>query len=251
MRQITEKEKYPTLSRWIKNKLINKMFKDNSYLAQKYFLEIGCGTGEILEFLDNYKMSGEGTDLSQDAIDIAKTRMPKDSKIKIYKKNFFELNQKYGLTLMMDVLEHLEDDDSAVEKMNLLLNKDGFFILNVPAHQKLFSEFDEAVGHFRRYEKDDLIKLLKKHGFEIKIFWSYGTNLLSLTGSIFSKKEKNMEISRKERTVHSGMTQPSFMKKYYSLFSKFYFLSYLQWPFLNTDIGANYLILCKKSGEKA
>src|SRR3989344_204100 len=113
MKQITEKEKYPTLSRWVKNKLVIKMFGKNPHLAKKNFLEIGCGTGEILEFLDNFKMSGEGTDLFQDAVDIAKERLPRDTRIKVYKKSFFDLKKKYGLILMMDVLEHLEDDDSA------------------------------------------------------------------------------------------------------------------------------------------
>lgn len=58
-----------------------------------------------------------------------------------------------------DVLEHIEDDESEMRVAAAHLKTDGHVIVISPAFQFLFSPFDSAVGHYRRYEKHDAKRL--------------------------------------------------------------------------------------------
>ena len=55
--------------------------------------------------------------------------------------------------LYMDVLEHISDDAAELRNAYACLSPGGHLIVLAPAHMWLFSEFDNAVGHFRRYTK--------------------------------------------------------------------------------------------------
>jgi hypothetical protein len=56
----------------------------------------------------------------------------------------------------MDVLEHIMDDREELERAASLLQPGGYIVVLAPAHQWLFSAFDTAVGHHRRYTKPTL-----------------------------------------------------------------------------------------------
>jgi SAM-dependent methyltransferase len=56
----------------------------------------------------------------------------------------------------IDVLEHVEDDKSELERACLLLRPSGRLIVLAPAHQALYSPFDRAIGHYRRYDRASL-----------------------------------------------------------------------------------------------
>jgi hypothetical protein len=63
----------------------------------------------------------------------------------------------YDLVLLLDVLEHIEDPVSFIETVLAPLTDAGTPVLvAVPAHQRLFSSHDEALGHFRRYRRGEL-----------------------------------------------------------------------------------------------
>jgi len=73
----------------------------------------------------------------------------------------------YDLVLMLDVLEHIEKDRSALERVASLLSEMGHLILTVPALPWLWSEFDVLNGHQRRYRRGDLRRLLLAAGLEV------------------------------------------------------------------------------------
>ena len=64
-----------------------------------------------------------------------------------------------------DVLEHLEDPQILLKEISRVLKPGGIFICSVPAYQWLFSDFDEAIGHYRRYTRKSLRILLQSNGF--------------------------------------------------------------------------------------
>ena len=70
---------------------------------------------------------------------------------------------------MLDVLEHIKNDEEFIKQAKRLLKLNGFYLINVPAKMKLFDNDDIYYGHYRRYEKEDLIRLLENNGFEITI----------------------------------------------------------------------------------
>jgi 2-polyprenyl-3-methyl-5-hydroxy-6-metoxy-1,4-benzoquinol methylase len=58
---------------------------------------------------------------------------------------------QFDTVLYIDVLEHIADDRGELERAAGLLRADGRLIVLSPAHPKLFSVFDRAIGHYRRY----------------------------------------------------------------------------------------------------
>jgi len=66
-----------------------------------------------------------------------------------------------------DVLEHIENESDFLSNIRLTLQSSGMAILTVPAHQWLFSSHDEALGHYRRYHRRALVKILEQSGFRV------------------------------------------------------------------------------------
>ena len=71
----------------------------------------------------------------------------------------------YAYTL--NVLEHIEDDHEAIVELHRCLKPGGRLLVYVPAFQNLYSQMDAHVGHFRRYRRKPLKRLLHDTGFEI------------------------------------------------------------------------------------
>ncbi len=63
---------------------------------------------------------------------------------------------EYDCLLYIDVLEHIEHDRDELERSARLLRKGGSIVVLSPAHQFLFSPFDAAIGHYRRYNRESL-----------------------------------------------------------------------------------------------
>lgn len=99
-------------------------------------------------------------------------------------------HEKYDAIMYIDVIEHIEKDDNELEFSKTLLAPGGHLIVLVPAHQFLFSPFDRAIGHYRRYNK----RLLKNTApkdlglVEIKYLDSFGL-LASLVNKYFLKQK--------------------------------------------------------------
>lgn len=64
---------------------------------------------------------------------------------------------QFDTILYLDVLEHIEDDASELRLAVRHLRQGGNLIVLAPAHQWLYSPFDAAIGHFRRYCRRSLI----------------------------------------------------------------------------------------------
>ena len=64
-------------------------------------------------------------------------------------------------------MEHLEDPDELLSEIFRVLKPDGIFVCSVPCFQWLFSDFDLAIGHFRRYNKATLGNVLLAANYEI------------------------------------------------------------------------------------
>ena len=91
----------------------------------------------------------------------------------------------FDAILYLDVLEHIADDSKEVCVAADMLRHGGVLIVLAPAHRWLFSEFDSAIGHFRRYNKKTLIALQPPSLKLEKLIYLDSVGLLASLGNRF------------------------------------------------------------------
>jgi hypothetical protein len=74
-----------------------------------------------------------------------------------------------SLVLLMDVIEHIEDDTGFLNGLRARPYIDGNtrLLITVPAYQSLFSSHDSFLGHYRRYSNGSLRRLIERSGFKV------------------------------------------------------------------------------------
>jgi SAM-dependent methyltransferase len=106
--------------------------------------------------------------------------------------------EKYDAILYIDVIEHIEKDGEELAYARELLADGGHLIVLVPAHQSLFSPFDKAIGHYRRYNKKMLraaapgLPLVKMIYLDSVGLFASGVNKLFLKQSYPTLKQINL-----------------------------------------------------------
>ena len=74
-------------------------------------------------------------------------------------------SQTFNLLLLMDVMEHIEDDATCLTELVKENSSDGGYILiTVPAWQFLYSAHDKALGHYRRYSPKRCLNVIQQAG---------------------------------------------------------------------------------------
>jgi SAM-dependent methyltransferase len=77
-------------------------------------------------------------------------------------------NESFDLVTALDVLEHIDDDLSALKELRRTMKTDGTLFVTVPAYGFLWSEHDEALHHRRRYAASELRNKLTRCGFRVQ-----------------------------------------------------------------------------------
>ncbi len=233
--------------------LIAKILKKKG-LTKENFIELGCGDGFNLRVFEKLRMNGEGVELSKEAIGIA--RQKKFNNIKLINKDINQLSYKNeNLIFLLNVLEHVKDDAKLLKKISTFLKKNGCLFLSIPAHKKSYGYADLNAGHYRRYERDEIKDKLEKAGFEAEKILSVGFPVCNFYTWFFNKCMKIIKKGAKleeEKTATSGI---KLSEAYYP--PPFNFLAEIAFPiltilikldflFLNTDLGNNYIIIARK-----
>jgi 2-polyprenyl-3-methyl-5-hydroxy-6-metoxy-1,4-benzoquinol methylase len=141
-------------------------------------LEVGCGSGNVLRVLKVVaadRGSVEGLEVSAPAAAAARTR----TGLSVTNGYLADLDAPapYDVIAAFDVLEHIKDEHAVLAEMRARLKDGGRVILTVPAHPTLWSAFDVASEHMRRYTLAGLTAALGKAGFEVE-YLSYFMSLL-------------------------------------------------------------------------
>lgn len=235
----------------LKKDLLGRLERDRPVV------ELGYGSGAVLELLSDKGFRATGLDMSASAMALARarvSRIPAERRPEVLVGGFEQLESlrgKAGALLMFEVLEHVEDDVGLLQEIHGLLGPGGAILLSVPAHQARFSRVDEMAGHFRRYEKDELTSRLRDAGFEPEVFWCYGyplANLLMRVRRMITPDQADAGAGELvERSAESGNMIP--MRRLVgSVVNETTMLpfSLLQRPFMRTDLGDGYLVLARR-----
>lgn len=132
-------------------------------------VEIGCSTGNTLKYFDNSLSQKTliGADyVFQPLKDLADGNSGL-TLVQLDVGNCPFRKESIDCVIILNVLEHIERHEIAIEQLHGILKNDGILVVEVPAMSKLYDAFDKHVMHFRRYDMNDLTTLLEDAGFEI------------------------------------------------------------------------------------
>jgi SAM-dependent methyltransferase len=178
-------------------------------------LEIGCGSGNVLRVLKSSAAGRgwvEGLEVSTPAAEVARER----TGLVITNGHLADLgpSEQYDIIAAFDVLEHIRDDAGVLRQMRERLKSSGRLILTVPAHPTLWSAFDVASEHMRRYTPASMRRTLRRAGFDVE-YLSYFMVLLFpamwLRRRLLGAKGKNLAaVYDSEFRIVPGVNEAAF-----------------------------------------
>lgn len=207
---------------WFKNrreliyKILKKYIPD---LKSKKMLEIGCGCGNVLNYLNQNGVYCEGADVHLEALKFAR---------KYTNKQLYQLDakkipfiNKFDIIGMFDVLEHIKDEKRVISQIYKTLKPNGFLIITVPASPFLWSKLDEIAFHKKRYRISDLEKLFNECGFRTK--WKNYFIFFLLPFLILSRKKlkKKCSIEKAHKFARNQFRLNNILNKIFYIISKF------------------------------
>ena len=146
-----------------------------------HLANVGCGSGVFNEMAVDAGFVVAGYEPDPAAYALALRRLPaRDCTLQPKGLQEIGSDEAADVVVMHDVLEHIEDERSAVESLRSIVKDDGRVIVSVPAMPSLFGLHDEMLGHFRRYTRATLRRALEPC-FRITRLRSFGCTFIPLT----------------------------------------------------------------------
>lgn len=145
-------------------------------------IEIGAGAGMLLQELSARGFRCEALESSPQARElIGVINAQSGHHVGVHESPDPAWKGRFPLVMAFEVLEHIEDDAAAMRQWASWLAPGGTMLLSVPAHPRLWSAADEWAGHYRRYRKSDLVKVVADAGLRIEHVECFGFPLGNLT----------------------------------------------------------------------
>jgi len=135
-------------------------------------VEIGAGCGNVTELLLRYGAKNIiAMEPSDNMYGILEDTFRPSSSVTTVKASLSsgrqQVTEKADSVIYINVLEHIENDVEELLLARSVLSGRGHLLIFVPALPFLYGTFDSAVGHFRRYTKSGLLRLVQQAGYDV------------------------------------------------------------------------------------
>jgi SAM-dependent methyltransferase len=136
-------------------------------------LEVGSGTGVITQYLAT-REHVVATDIDPQYVDLLRRTYAGNPKVEVRLLDLVKLTDNglprhhFDTVVCSNVLEHVEDDEGALRAMRDLLAPGGRVVLVIPALRALYGSIDRAIGHHRRYTRDEIARKLADAGLAVE-----------------------------------------------------------------------------------
>ena len=161
-------------------------FHLKSYLSGD-ILEVGAGIGAATAtFCDGSQRRWVCLEPDRDLADRIKSNLPPeltDCEVIVGTLSDLGPEEQFDSILYMDVLEHIEADAAELARAASHLKPRGTIVILAPALPWLFTPFDAAIGHYRRYTKDSLRSIVPKGLRETRCIYLDSAGLLASLGN--------------------------------------------------------------------
>jgi SAM-dependent methyltransferase len=129
------------------------------------FLEIGCGTGFVLQSLAERHpgLALTGAELFLEGLEFASRRVPRAAFLQLDARRL-PFKDEFDCIGLFDVLEHITEDQQVLDSVAKACRPGGTVLVTVPQHPWLWTILDEHSCHVRRYTRRDLAGKLRRAG---------------------------------------------------------------------------------------
>lgn len=199
-------------------------------------LDVGCGTGHLLEELTQQGYRIAGLDLRPEGLRSTRKDLPAAFLVQAEATRLPLAAETFEAVLMLDVMEHVEDG-TLLREVAGILKPGGIVILTVPALPWLWSYRDTAAGHLRRYTRKGLSRVLVAAGFGIREIHYYQCLLLPF--AILTRL-----LGKKDGTLRDLEDQPAPMLN--NLFLQISNLEVSLGKVFHWPVGSTLVAVCQK-----
>lgn len=160
-------------------------------------LNVGCGPGRSSEYLSKF---GQVTSIEYDKFccEFASEK----TGLEIINGSITALpfeNNTFDLVCAFDVIEHVEDDQLAVNELKRVTKNNALVLITVPAFMSLWSHHDVINHHFKRYKIKEVNQLFDSTSDGKKVFDTYFNTLLFLPICFFRKVSNLLKLGEKRK----------------------------------------------------
>jgi SAM-dependent methyltransferase len=156
-----------------RNQVIINLMRKYTRSQDFHFLEIGCGTGYVLNAVQKITaQQAVGAEIHIEGLKFARLRVPKAKFIQLDATRI-PFSDSYDAAGAFDVLEHISADEIVMQQIYKALKPGGFFYISVPQYPWMWSYLDDIAYHKRRYTRKELTSKLHTAGFQIPYCGSF------------------------------------------------------------------------------
>lgn len=175
-----------------RHRLVAKLVEANN---PKSVVDLGCGQGDFLQFLDKRNPSIElrGIELSSTGTKITKSKVNRANVIQadVLSNNFDPTAMsKSNIGTCIEVLEHLDDAPKFLQRAAQLIASGGILIVTVPSGPR--TAFDIHIGHRQHFDRKSLKNLLEDSGFVDVTVQRYGWPFFNLYRTLVLLRGKKL-----------------------------------------------------------
>ena len=163
-----------------RRKIIASVIDDLNLGSNPRIMDAGCGNGDNLEFLSKY---GELVAIEREDNALARAKSRQIGKVVKGElpDNFpSDINKENDLIVLLDVLEHIDDDEKSLSILKNWAKNDATLLITVPAYQFLWTKHDELHHHKRRYTAGQLKKIIENNGWKVNYISYFNSFLFPL-----------------------------------------------------------------------
>lgn len=146
--------------------ILSTMRNTMGLLTGRRVLDVGCGTGFVASALERAGMEVWGVDMH--LVSLKRARQRVRGPLFSSRSQVLPFFADFDSATLFDVIEHLEDDVSAVRQAAAVLQPNGVVVVTVPAGPDLWTRYDAVIGHKRRYDRQTLTEVLQRAGLDVR-----------------------------------------------------------------------------------